>query len=753
MIKRIVIKDIATFDSEGITIDDLQKVNFIYGGNACGKTTISRVLSCQDLAKYYPHCVVEWDGEPLQVITYNKDFRDRNLLEQIPGVFTLGQASVDAVEEIESLSVKRESFSRAIQTARANIDARSQEIEKLKNDRQELLWKNIYKKNEEFKACLKGYLYKNTFELKILDTVRNGISSPIPTVDDLRKRYQVLFAVDGTPAKIAIIPESLDIVTALSEVTDDSIWTRRIVGREDVPIAALIKKLNMADWVRHGQSLLEQSDSICPFCQKDTIDAHFRSQLESFFDDNYVRDTNRVVELRERYDILIQKLTSYYDDITTIVDSVLSDKAQRDLFVSNVRSINDFLSSNLEMMSKKEREPGAIVSFNDITPPTDSLQALIDAANDAIRAHNSMVDNLVVEREKLKNDVWQYLGSLASEEIKSIGRSIRGKENALTNHRKDETEAQNSFNTIDAEIKTKEAQVTSVQPTITRINNALLKFGFTGFSIQPSETDANKYQIKRKNGSLAHESLSEGERTFITFLYYMQLVEGSTSQSNIKSPRVLVIDDPISSRDSNVLFVVSTMIKRVLKDVRDRVAGKSQSDVKQVIILTHNVYFHKEVSFFQYNQRTAPQTNHWVVYKTNDLSIIDPCGPNNPICSSYELLWRQGRNSKENLTSTDNITLQNVMRRIIENYFKIFGGKKDIITTSFSDPEEQIIATSFASWYDEGSHDLSDDLFVQNPQIANEKYLHVFEMLFKGLGHESHYNMMMHIEDNRDAQE
>lgn len=31
MIKRIVIKDIATFDSEGITIDDLQKVNFIYG--------------------------------------------------------------------------------------------------------------------------------------------------------------------------------------------------------------------------------------------------------------------------------------------------------------------------------------------------------------------------------------------------------------------------------------------------------------------------------------------------------------------------------------------------------------------------------------------------------------------------------------------------------------------------------------------------------------------------------------------------
>ena len=93
----------------------------------------------------------------------------------------------------------------------------------------------------------------------------------------------------------------------------------------------------------------------------------------------------------------------------------------------------------------------------------------------------------------------QYLGSLASEEIKGIERSIRGKESALTNHRKDELEARNAYNTIDAEIKVKETQVTSVQPTITRINSALKKFGFTGFSIQASPTDASKYQIKRRD--------------------------------------------------------------------------------------------------------------------------------------------------------------------------------------------------------------------------------------------------------------
>ena len=99
MIKKIVIKDVATFNKEGITIDNLKKVNFIYGGNACGKTTISRVLSCRDIQHVYPQCEVEWEGSPLQVVTYNNDFRNDNFREaEIPGVFTLGHASVEAIE-------------------------------------------------------------------------------------------------------------------------------------------------------------------------------------------------------------------------------------------------------------------------------------------------------------------------------------------------------------------------------------------------------------------------------------------------------------------------------------------------------------------------------------------------------------------------------------------------------------------------------------------------------------------------------
>ena len=753
MIKKIVIKDVASFDNEGVTLDNLKRVNFIYGGNACGKTTISRVLSCKDIQQAYPQCNVEWEGEPLQVVTYNKDFRNSNFREaNIPGVFTLGHASVEAIEDIERMSKERAGYSRAIEMAVSNIAARNAEIDELKTSRQEQLWKSVYKKNEEFKLCLRGFLYKNTFETKLLDVIRAGLPSPLPDLEDLRRLYQFLFAVDGSPSKKDIIPESSDMVLSLLEITDDAIWGRRIVGSEDVPIAALIKKLDIADWVHRGQSFLSPASDICPFCQKPTIDESFRKQLEGFFDENYVHDIERVSSLRNHYLELVNDVSAFYDDLLSKAKSDLVGLLDSSLFGAAVQLVKDAMASNLEMMTAKVKEPGMKVAFKDIKTYTDTLQGLIDAANDAIRVNNEMVDNLSSEQRSLINDVWSYLGGLAIDEVESIEKKIRGKEGALSQHRKDESLARESFARVDREIKAKEGQVTSVQPTITRINNALKKFGFTGFSIHASPTDATKYQIQREDGSWVENSLSEGEITFITFLYYMQLVKGSNTQSDIKSPRVLVIDDPISSLDSNVLFVVSTMIKQLLKEVREPIIGK-ESDIKQVFIFTHNVYFHKEVTFINNRQRTRSDTNHWVLYKRGDISAVKSYGMDNPIKGSYELLWKELRERREEM---DNIAIQNVMRRIIENYFIVFGGLngKELIGDIFTeDPEELAIATSFASWYDEGSHDISDDLFVEHPNILTEKYMSVFKRLFHKLGHKAHYNMMMHIEEESDAEE
>jgi wobble nucleotide-excising tRNase len=101
MIETITIKNVATFCKDGVQIKDLKKVNFIYGANASGKTTISNLLHSPDDEKFAnAGCSVKWIKDiQLQTLVYNKDFRERNFGNgKIAGVFTLGEATAEQIK-------------------------------------------------------------------------------------------------------------------------------------------------------------------------------------------------------------------------------------------------------------------------------------------------------------------------------------------------------------------------------------------------------------------------------------------------------------------------------------------------------------------------------------------------------------------------------------------------------------------------------------------------------------------------------
>lgn len=293
---------------------------------------------------------------------------------------------------------------------------------------------------------------------------------------------------------------------------------------------------------------------------------------------------------------------------------------------------------------------------------------------------------------------------------------------------------------LDKEIKTLNRNVTSIQPTIDEINRTLRYYGFYSFEIKPSPTEKGYYQIQRDDGTLVEKTLSEGEITFITFLYFLQLTKGATNEETITEDRMLVIDDPISSLDSNVLFVISTLIKNIIKDIKSNVGS-----IKQLILLTHNVYFHKEVSYIDGREQQNNETKFWILRKNKKITTIQAYEMKNPIKSSYDLLWQDIRNRDKN----SGITIQNTMRRIIENYFKILGkyGDDDLIQ-KFDNNEEQDICKSLICWINDGSHNYSDDLFIEVQDDTVEKYLSVFRDIFKKTDNLGHYNMMMGIVDS-----
>jgi wobble nucleotide-excising tRNase len=321
-------------------------------------------------------------------------------------------------------------------------------------------------------------------------------------------------------------------------------------------------------------------------------------------------------------------------------------------------------------------------------------------------------------------------------EISKFNNQSSGLETGIANIDKQYKDKIREYKTLDAEIKILNKNVTSIQPTIDEINRVLKYYGFLNFEIVPAQ-DEGFYQIQREDGTVAEATLSEGEITFITFLYYLQLTKGSILEDEINHERVLVIDDPISSLDSNVLFVVSTLIKDIIKRLKE-----DKGNIRQLILLTHNVSFHKEVSFIDGRTKTCNKTNFWILRKNDKVTNLQNFKMNNPIQSSYELLWKEFKS--EEVKST--LTVQNIMRRIIENYFKLLGkyGDDDLIK-KFSTKEEQEICRSLISWINDGSHSINDDLYIELQDRTVEVYKKVFKDIFVLTDHEGHYNMMMNI--------
>jgi wobble nucleotide-excising tRNase len=730
MLESITIRKVATFDDEGIQITDLKKVNFVYGVNASGKTTITKVIG-NPTEPSFANCSLVWrSGIPIKALIYNKDFREANFGKgKIDGVFTLGQATKDEIEAIKKMQDELTEIKEKGIRKKENLDKVTELQEKLENEYRDNAWVDIYKKYEtDFKEAFRGVMQKELFKARLLDEFQNN-KTALKTYDELKKIAKTIFSK---------APQIMQAITTIDfarilEIEIDRIWQKKVIGKADVEIAKLIQKLNLNDWVNEGRNYL-QEDKTCPFCQKPTITKDFRKQLEDYFDETFTTDTKIVKENSEEYNRLAQNLINLLQGIENLEKTNVETKLNTESFSAFLNTLLSQFISNRELLNNKIKEPSRSIDLISVKKQLENIQSLITAANAAIVAHNLIVSNYTTERADLIKAIWKYLAEQNKTKIQSFTKKRNNFQKGINTLTKLHKDLQNSWTVLNKKIQEANKNVTSVQPSVDEINKTLKSYGFLNFEIVPSKAEKNQYQIQRDDGTIAEATLSEGEITFITFLYFMQLAKGSTKQETITEERILVVDDPISSLDSNVLFVVSSLLKEIIKATK-----KNEGNIKQLILLTHNVYFHKEVSFIDGRTTENGETHYWILRRNNKISEIQQFGMQNPIHTSYELLWRE-------LKSKDNsgITTQNIMRRIIESYFKLMGRYvDDDLINKFPTIPDQEICRSLICWINEGSHGIPDDLYVEHQETTIEKYHEVFKNIFVYTGHKEHYKMMM----------
>jgi len=731
MIESIQIAGYATYDIVSETLSDLSKFNFFFGSNGSGKTTITKVIADEGS---FPTCTVNWKGGmKLQAMVYNRDFIDRNFNEsaEIKGIFTLGEKNVDTLNKITAANNELDALTEKIAGLNLALQGddgeggKKGELAALDADFKDKCWKQMLKHKEKLSDAFEGFRdKKEKFKNKVLNE-RASNSATLEPLAELEKKAETVFA--PTPTVERPIPSIETEVIVAHE--SNPILKKRVIGKDDVDIAAMIKKLGNSDWVSKGRVFLDANDKICPFCQQRTPDA-FAKSLSDYFDETFEKDSKAIEELETDYKTESDRLRQQIKTILAAPPKLLN--------VEKLEAEETLLDSkitvNIQRLATKKKEPSQSVDLESLTNVLAAIKAFIDATNVQISEHNNTVTNLGKEQRDLTAKVWKYLLEV---ELKAALTDYETKKNGLNmaigSMRDQIKSAEQRSREKKAEIRALEKETTSIQPTIDGINALLSSFGFQGFSLAKVHNEP-RYKLVRADGTDAKETLSEGERSFVTFLYFYHLLKGSDSESGMTTNRVVVFDDPVSSLDSDVLFIVASLIKGLFDEVR---AGTGH--IKQIFVLTHNVYFHKEITFNPKRGDVAmKEETFWTVRKSGSVSKLEK-HDSNPIKSSYELLWAEVRKPDER----SNIIIQNALRRILENYFKILGGvDPDKICDMFEGNEKKICRSLF-SWINAGSHYALDDLYVSTDDSMVDTYLDVFRAVFEKSGHDAHYKMMM----------
>jgi wobble nucleotide-excising tRNase len=474
MIETIEIASAGSFGCPPEHLRGLSQFNYVFGSNGTGKSTVGRVIANPSV---FPACRITWrGGTPLQVLVYNHDFVDRNFHQaaELKGVFTLGEKNVDTITKINEAKDAVDGLTNTIQDLTQTLQGtdgtggKKGELTTLESGFKAKCWAPKQKHDQKFSAAFEGYRNnQEKFKTKVLQEASSN-AQPVKDLAELEKRASSVFGATPTnEARVAAV----DAVKIL-EYEANPILKKRVFGKEDVDIAAMIKKLGNSDWVRQGRSFYDANGSICPFCQQRTTDA-FAASLSEYFDDTFVADSKAIEDLSADYATEAARLQQHIG--TSIA------QASRFLDVEKLKVEKEILDTrillNNQRLNAKKREPSQVVELESLQNVLRGIKSLVDSANAQVDNHNTMVTNLADERTTLAAQVWRFIVEELKTELVAYKTAKTGLEKAMLNitEKIDKFSKEKSAKTT--EIRELERQTTSIQPSIDGINALLCLFG------------------------------------------------------------------------------------------------------------------------------------------------------------------------------------------------------------------------------------------------------------------------------------
>lgn len=381
-------------------------------------------------------------------------------------------------------------------------------------------------------------------------------------------------------------------------------------------IADLVRDAVLESWVKKGVEYHEQhGHDRCLFCNQSMPQERWIS-LQKHFDEESKTLSNEIADL-------IKKLT---EEVATVKAIPELDKRQYyAIYESKVEELNATLVEvkkeycrGLEsaIAELKERQ-AAISSMRNYTVPEDCTEKIenvllaqksiretmtdytLNLEKEKEKAHKLLRLNRVYEAESTYNflarkEKMVQLGS----ERSALEEKVKVQSDLIANKLKDIEELQKSLRD-----EGRAAQLINQFLAFQEVNALRLQVENI-----PAVDSVPRTTFKIYRGASPAYNLSEGERSIIAFCYFLAKLKSESLRP------IVVIDDPISSLDSNHIYYVYSLIRGILL---------KESLSSQLIILTHNLDFLKYLK--RLNISSENRSNAWfIVENLGDKAEIRP---------------------------------------------------------------------------------------------------------------------------------
>ncbi len=721
MISKIVLKEVASYKKEAILETD-KKVNLIYGLNGTGKSTLSEFLYNRNDPRF-EQCKVEGLQDNDTVLVYNQRFVQDIFYEPqgINGIFTLSKGNAEAQKVIDTASAEVEK----LQAKKREIEEKKSKYEREYSDTLAEYKNQVWKIKTEYTGgervlefCLEGLKGNKDTLFRHLISLKNSEENLDFSIDDLKKEAQAL------QGEVQNRPLLSEVQINVSDIEQSKLLNKIIVGNKNSSVATVIEELGNSDWVSEGIMYvhLDGEKGVCPFCQQETITQNFLNQIRAYFDESYDRDKLKIGQMLSEYETELKKAK---ECLSGIKDNTFLEKRKADL-EAHIGYLITVSEQNLSTLKEKKMKPSIQVSLQPITEIISAINDIIKDANKEISLFNKKITDIKGNRNKIKENFWKLMRKEYNSVIELY---LDMEQNYNKNIMKMNSDLLGKEKDIEANIsviKENQKKTVNIDEAIENIKNGLIDIGITDFTIEKYPEGEAFYRLKRGEcNENVFETLSEGEKMVISFLYFIELCKGEITEGKFSDRKIVVIDDPISSLSHIYIYNIGRLIHNEFLRT-DKYA--------QTFVLTHSLYFFYELTYINHDKRKEEQ-KLFRVCKNVESSYFEKMKYED-IQNDYQAYWYIVKDDKQAPA-----LIANCMRNIIEYFFN-FVEKQDFAQVFQRSELQETSYMAFNRYMNRESHSKGQNIF-DIKEFDYNGFRDAFRKVFEIEGYIDHYDKMM----------